>query len=249
MSVEKPFRPSLNVPHDFATTQWSMVLAAGRVDDSDAQAALSQLCESYWYPLYAYVRRRLNNVDDAQDLTQSFFAHLLEKGAVARADRTRGRFRAFLLTAVKNFLANEWQKDQAQKRGGQRLTLSLDFGSGESRFQNDPPHELTPEKLFERRWVTTLLDRVLDRVQAELAEAGKAELFDHLKEGLTGNAHATYYKHAATALGLTPAAAKQAAYRLRKRYRQLFREEVARTVADETEVDEEIARLFATLGE
>jgi RNA polymerase sigma-70 factor (ECF subfamily) len=249
MSAEKPLRPSLTNPHDFATTQWSMVLAAGRVDDCDAQAALSQLCELYWYPLYAYVRRRLNNVDDAQDLIQSFFAHLLEKGAVAQADRSRGRFRAFLLTAIKNFLANEWQKDQTQKRGGQRLRLSLDFESGESRFQHEPSHELTPEKLFERRWVTTLLDRVLDRVRSELADAGKAQLFDHLKEGLTGDADTPYYQQAATALGVTPAAAKQSAYRLRKRYRQLFREEVARTVADDAEVDEEIGRLFATLGE
>ena len=247
MSAEKPFRPSIANPHDFATTQWSMVLAAGRVDDCHAQAALSQLCESYWYPLYAYVRRRLNNVDDAQDLTQSFFTHLLEKGAVARADRSRGRFRAFLLTAVKNFLDNEWQKDQTLKRGGQKLKLSLDFDSGESRFQHEPSHELTAEKLFERRWVTTLLDRVLDRVQTELAEAGKAELFAHLKEGLTGDADAPYYKQAATTLGMTPAAAKQTAYRLRRRYRQLFREEVARTVTDETEVDEEIGRLLATL--
>ncbi|QDU87961.1 RNA polymerase sigma factor [Pirellulimonas nuda] len=226
-----------------------MVLAAGKVGDRDAQVALNQLCESYWYPLYAYVRRRLNNADDAQDLTQSFFTHLLEKGAVARADRSRGRFRAFLLAAVRNFLANEWQKGRTQKRGGQRQKLSLDFDSGESRFQVEPFHELTPEKLFERRWVMTLLDRVLDRVRTELAETGRAGLFEHLKEGLTCSEDAPYYRQAAAALGVTPAAAKQAAFRLRKRYRQLFREEVARTVADETEVDEEIGRLFAILGE
>ena len=248
MPTGKPSRPIIANPHEFATTRWSIVLAAGRPADRDAQEALSQLCELYWYPLYAYVRRRVEDLDDAQDLTQGFFAHLLEKGAVAQADRTRGRFRAFLLTAVKNFLANQRQREQAQKRGGQRLMLSLDLDAGESKFQLEPAHELTPEKLFERRWVTTLLDRVLDRLRAELADAGKAEHFERLKEGLTGDSESTDYKQAATALGMTPAAAKQAAYRLRKRYRQLFREEVARTVADESEVDEEIGRLLELLA-
>jgi DNA-directed RNA polymerase specialized sigma24 family protein len=249
MPVNKPSRLNISNPHDFATTQWSVVLAAGKVGDREAHDALSRLCESYWYPLYAYVRRRVNNVDDAQDLTQAFFAHLLEKGAVARADRSRGRFRAFLLTAVKNFLASEWQKGQAQKRGGQRLKLSLDFVASESKFRLEPTHELTPEKLFERKWVTTLLDHVLGRVQTELEDAGKQEHFEHLKAVLTGDSEVIDYQQAAAALGMTTAAAKQAAYRLRKRYRELFREEVARTVADETEVDEEIGRLLATLAE
>ncbi len=249
MPVDKPFRPGFANPHAFATTQWSMVLAAGRGDDRDAQAALSQLCESYWYPLYAYVRRRVKNVDNAQDLTQSFFTHLLEQGVVARADRSRGRFRAFLLTSLKNFLANEWQKEQTQKRGGQRLTLSLDFDAGESKFRLEPAHELTPEKLFERQWVMTLLDCVLERLRAELVAAGKREHFDHLKAGLVSDSEPADYKQAAEALGMTLAAAKQAAYRLRKRYRQLFREEVSRTVADEKEVDEEIGQLLATLGD
>lgn len=226
-----------------------MVLAAGNLQHENARQALSQLCESYWYPLYAYVRRRVNNVDDAQDLTQSFFAHLLEKGAVARADRTRGRFRAFLLTALKNFLANEWEKAGAEKRGGHKLKLSIDFDAGESKYQIEPTHELTAEKLFERRWVTTLLDQVLDRLQTELEEANKAEHFEHLKQALTGDSQAIDYEKAATALAITPAAAKQAAYRLRKRYRQLFREEVACTVEDESEVDQEIGQLLATLGE
>jgi RNA polymerase sigma-70 factor (ECF subfamily) len=249
MAVHRPSHLSTSNPHDFATTQWSIVLLAGKVDEREAQEALNQLCESYWYPLYAYVRRRVDNVDDAQDLTQAFFVHLLEKGAVARADRSRGRFRAFLLTAVKNFLANEWQKEGAQKRGGERLKLSLDFDAGESKFRLEPAHELTPEKLFERRWVTTLLDRVLERMQTELADAGKREHFEHLKAALTGDLEAVDYQRAARALEITPAAAKQAAYRLRKRYRKLFREEVARTVADDSEVDEEISRLLATFGQ
>ncbi len=232
----------------FATTQWSVVLSAGRNSSPDSKRALAYLCESYWYPLYVYVRRRVNNVDDAQDLTQAFFVHLLEMGTVARADRTRGRFRAFLITAFKNFLANEWQKARAEKRGGHKLRLSIDLDAGESKYQIEPAHELTPEKLFERRWVTTLLDQVLDRLRSELEEAGKANHFEHLKEGLTGDSEAIDYRQAAAALGITPTAAKQAAYRLRKRYRQLFREEVARTVADESEIDEEIGRLLVTLG-
>jgi RNA polymerase sigma-70 factor (ECF subfamily) len=249
MPTNESSGPITSNKRDFATTQWSIVLAAGKPDDSNAQVALGQLCELYWYPLYAYVRRRVENVDDAQDLTQAFFAHLLDKGAVAHADRSRGRFRAFLLTAVKNFLANEWRKEHAQKRGGQQRKLSLDFDAGESKYQLEPAHELTPERLYERRWVTILLDRVLEQVQAELAHAGKSEHFEHLKTGLTGESEAIDYSQIATALGMTPPAAKQAAYRLRKRYRQLFRDEVARTVADEGDVDDEIGRLLATLGE
>jgi RNA polymerase sigma-70 factor (ECF subfamily) len=235
--------------YDFATTQWTIVLAAGRGEKQEAQAALAQLCEIYWYPIYSYVRRRTKSADEAQDRTQAFFTHLLEKGIVLRADRRCGRFRAYLLTAAKNFLAGEWQWEQAHKRGGGRLRLSLDFDAGESKFQLEPAHELTPEKLFERRWVITLLNRVLDRLEAELADAGKQLHFEHLKVGLTGEAEAADFQRAAKALGMTPAASKQAAYRLRKRYRQIFREEVRRTVADESEVDEEIKRLLAILGE
>lgn len=240
--------PSSAGKRHFATTQWSVVVAAGNVDRHEARTALAQLCETYWYPLYAYVRRRIGNVHEAQDLTQAFFSHLLEKQAIARADRDRGRFRAFLVAAFKNFLANEWEKARAEKRGGGKAPLSLDFDSGESRYQIEPSHELTPETLYERRWVLTLLDRVLDGLRIELAEAGKAEHFDELKGALTEQPTAADYERAAKALGISPAAAKQAAYRMRKRYRQLFRQEVARTVADEDEVDDEIGRLLATLG-
>ncbi len=188
------------------------------------------------------MRRQIRDVHEAQDLTQAFFTHLLEKHAIARADRDRGRFRTFLLTALKNFLANEWQKAAAEKRGGGKSPLSFDFDSGESRYQIEPSHDLTPEKLFERRWVLTLLDRVLETLQAELAAAGKPDNFQHLKTCITGQSSENELQRAADALHITPAAAKQAAYRLRKRYRQLFREEVARTVADEAEVDDEIGR-------
>jgi len=240
--------PSSAGKRHFATTQWSVVLAAGNVGRHEARIALAQLCETYWYPLYAYVRRRVGNVHEAQDLTQAFFSHLLEKQAIARADRDRGRFRAFLVAAFKNFLANEWGKARAEKRGGGKAPLSIDVDSGESRYQIEPSHELTPETLYERRWVLTLLDRVLDGLRIELAEAGKAEHFEQLKGALTGQPTAADYDRAAKALKISPAAAKQAAYRMRKRYRQLFREEVARTVADEDEVDDEIGRLLATLG-
>ncbi len=233
----------------FATTQWSVVLAAGDSRQPEARRALSQLCEAYWYPLYAYVRRRVKNSADAQDLTQAFFAHLLEKGAVARADRARGRFRAFLLTSLENFLVNEWEKAGATIRGGRTVKLSIDLDAGESKYRIEPAHTLTPEKLFERRWVTTLLEQVLARLRTELDDAGKVEDFEHLKEGLTGDCRTLDFKKVAAALGTTPAAAKQAAYRLRKRYRELFRQEVARTVADASEVDEEIRRLLAAVGE
>lgn len=236
-------------PHaaaEFATTQWSMVLRAGRRDEAGREA-LARLCASYWYPLYAYVRRRVNDPHEARDLTQAFFAELLERESLAAADPDRGRFRAFLLTAFKHFLANVWQRAQAAKRGGAANVLSLDFEAGESRWQLEPAHDATPERMFERRWVLTLLDQVLADLQAECAAAGQAEHFAALKEGLLGEATAESYGRAAASLGLTPAAAKQAAYRLRRRFRALFRREVARTVGDASEVDDEIARLLAIL--
>lgn len=248
MSTDPSNIPPALEKRRFATTQWSVVLAAGDVGHHEARIALARLCETYWYPLYAYVRRRVGNVHDAQDLTQAFFSHLLEKQAIARADRNRGRFRTFLVTALKNFLTNEWEKARAEKRGGGRAELSLDFDSGESRYQIEPSHEWTPQKLYERRWVLTLLDQVLESLRIELAEAGNAEHFDQFKGALTNEATAADYERAAEALRITSAAAKQAAYRMRKRYRRLFREEVARTVADEAEVDDEIGRLLATLG-
>jgi len=248
MASDPPEIPDDAGRRHFATTRWSLVLAAGASHRTDAQVALNELCATYWYPLYAYVRRHVAHVDQAQDLTQAFFAHLLEKKAISRADRSRGRFRAFLLAALKNFLANEWEKARAEKRGGGKSPLSLDFDSGEFRYQTEPAHDTTPEKLYERRWALTLLDRVLERLQAELAAAGKREQFEQLKPALTGEATAADYERAAAELGITPAAAKQAAYRLRKRYRQLLREEVARTVDDETEVDDEIGRLLEALS-
>ncbi len=236
-----------NAPQ-FATTHWSLVVSAGSPDEPAAQRALSELCNAYWYPLYAYVRRRVDDVHDAQDLTQAFFSHLLEQQTIARADPTRGRFRAFLLTALKNFLAGEWQKGRARKRGGGRAILSLDFDSGESRYQIEPADHLTPEKLYEQRWVLTLLDHVLDRLQVEMVETGRRQYFEQLKTAITGDATAHEYEQAGRALGITAAAAKQAGYRMRKRYRQLFRLEVLRTLADGGDVDDEILQISEILA-
>jgi RNA polymerase sigma-70 factor (ECF subfamily) len=248
MSTDQPDTPLHRRKRCFATTEWSVVLAAGDHQSSDAQQALSQLCETYWYPLYAYVRRRVESVHEAQDLTQAFFSHLIEKDAIAKAQPDRGRFRAFLLTALKNFLANEWGKARAEKRGGGKAELSLDFGSAESRFQIEPFHELTPEKLFERRWALTLLNQVLENLRSELAQAGKRHHFEQLKVALTGEATADDYTRAAAALGITPAAAKQAGYRMRKRYRELLRQEIAQTIAHEEDVDDEMRRLLDNLA-
>lgn len=223
-------------------------MAASQADSQESTRALESLCETYWLPVYVYVRRVVMRVEDAQDLTQGFFAHLLEKDALAKADPQRGRFRAFLLTALKNFLANERHKSHAEKRGGGKALLSLDFDSGESHCQIEPSHELTPERLFERRWVLTLLDLVLDQLRIELVEQGKESHFEKFKAALTGEMANTDYEQAAEALGLTAPAAKQAAYRIRKRYRELFRLQVARTVANDSEVDDEIGRLLESLS-
>jgi len=250
-SMASSSHPNTSADHParrFATTRWSIVLAAGNAAAGESTQALAALCETYWFPVYAYVRRVEANVEDARDLTQGFFAHLLEKHALAKADPERGRFRAFLLTALQNFIANERGKARAEKRGGGKAAFSLDFNSGEVRYQIEPFHDETPESLFERRWVLALLDQVLDTLKAELVESGKGPHFEELKAALVGEMTADGYTRAAQALGITAAAAKQAAYRLRKRYRDLFRQEVTRTVADDSEVNDEIARLLETLS-
>lgn len=223
------------------------MLAAGEQQQQDARAALTKLCETYWYPLYAYVRRRVD-AHEAKDLTQSFFGHLLEKQTIARADPTRGRFRAFLLTSLKNFLANEWNKARAEQRGGGRDIFSLDFDSAESRWQIEPSHELTPEKVYERRWVMTLLNNVLETLRAEFTESGKLDHFEQFQNALAGEMTSEEYDRAAEVLDMTPAGAKQAAYRMRKRYRALFREAVAQTVASDEDLDDEIGRLLSILN-
>ena len=232
----------------FETTQWSVVLAAGNADSVVSQAALKRLCGTYWYPLYVYARRRVNTVEEAQDLTQEFFAVLLEKNYVASADPERGKFRAFLLTSFKHFLANEWKRQRAQKRGGGRIPLSLDFGSAEDRYLREPADEHTPEMAFERQWAVTLINTVLARLREEFTAAGKERLFKQLKSFLAGPATDASYTQASKALQMSEAALRVAAHRLRRRYRELLREEIAHTVSTPTEVDDEIHNLFQALG-
>ena len=236
----------------FATTQWSIVLAASQRDDADqerdAGAALSQLCESYWYPLYSYVRHRGHAPVDAQDLTQSFFAQLLEKQSLRVADPQRGRFRSFLLASMDHFLANEYDRMQAQKRGGGRQRFSIDVAAGESRLDLTPFHNLTAERIFEKNWALTLLEVVVGRLEREFAAASKEREFELLRDALTGGRERLDYNAIAAELSITPENARQRAHRLRKRYRDLLREEVTRTVAAPGDVDEELASLLAALG-
>jgi RNA polymerase sigma-70 factor (ECF subfamily) len=232
----------------FATTQWSIVLAAGDAGRDDARDALTQLCESYWYPLYAYVRRRGYSANDAQDLTQAFFAQLLEKQTIKAADPQRGKFRSFLLASMDHFLANERERAKAKKRGGDRVQLSLDFAFGESRVNLEPTHDVTPERLFVRHWALTLLDVVVRRLEEEFQAAGKAKQFELLRDALSGGRQRLPYAKLAVELAMTPEAVRQAAHRMRRRYRALLREEVARTVSQPGDVDEEIRSLFESLG-
>lgn len=232
----------------FATTHWSVVLAARDPAAPQAAQALEDLCGIYWYPLYAFVRRRGFSADEAQDLTQEFFLRLLEKDYLRVVDRSKGRFRSFLRAAMEHFLSNELDRARAQKRGGDRRRLSLDFRDAEGKYQIEPADGQTPEALFERRWALTLLDAVLQRLQDEHTAAGKGELFACLKDYLVDSPEAAPYAEVATEVRLSEAAVKMAVHRLRKRYRQLLHEEIAQTVADPAEVEEEIQHLFRALG-
>jgi RNA polymerase sigma factor (sigma-70 family) len=232
---------------DFAATRWTLVLQAARGSQTPrAAAAMAELCQIYWYPLYAFIRRRGHAAHDAEDLTQEFFARLLDKRFLARADREKGRFRTFLLTAVKRFLANEHEAAQAQKRGGGQRIIRLDGLEPEARYRLEPAVTLSPERLFERQWALTLLNRVLARLQADMGDEGKAALFDPLKGHLTGSRTETYAATAAR-LGVSEGAVQVAAHRLRRRYRELIREEIEHTVASPQEVEDEIRCLFACL--
>ncbi|MHC4858888.1 MAG: RNA polymerase sigma factor [Planctomycetota bacterium] len=231
---------------DFHTTRWSVVLAAGSRETAESREALAALCETYWFPLYAYARRRTGSRDRAEDLTQGFFAELLEKGWVATADPGRGRFRAFLLTALKRHMGHAAERERALKRGGGRPPLRLDFEDGERRYSLEPVHDLTPDRVFERRWALTLLDRVLGRLGEEMEKGGRAEAFAALRTYLTGEGPA--HRETAKRLGMSEGAVKTAVHRLRRRYRELLRAEIAETVAEPAEVDDEIRHLLGALG-
>lgn len=241
--------PEIPAAAQFATTHWSVVLRAGQDSAGESQEALETLCRGYWYPLYAYVRRRGHGPHDAQDLTQEFFARFLELKYLQLADPNRGRFRTFLLTSLKHFLINEWKQANRQKRGGGQQVVSLDAEATETRFQSEPADERSPDKAFERRWAMVLLDRVLDRLQHEFATAARGHLFDELKSTLTGEDNESSYAAVGRRLGMTESNVKVAVHRLRRRYRELLREEIARTVEDPAAVDEEMRDLFAALGD
>ena len=231
----------------FATTHWSLVAEAGGEASPECRAALATLCELYWYPLYAFVRRKGYQAAEAQDLTQSFFAELLEKERLQLADQQRGRFRSFLLGALDHFLANQRRARATQKRGGGRIILSIDFYDGETRYQREPVDHATPERIFERRWTMTLLDRAVDRLREEFATSGKLALFDALKLHLGSDPDAAAYGDLAAQLQMTPGAIKAAAHRLRKRCRALLRDEIAQTVCDPAEIDSELQELMNSL--
>ncbi len=233
---------------DFPVTHWSLVLSVGKSDTTRAQAALSQLCQTYWFPLYAHARRRGYSPHDAEDLTQEFFAQLLERQALAVADPQRGKFRSFLLAAMNHFLATEWHKARAKKRGAGQLVISLDLSAAEQRFDLEPADNASPDKLFDRQWALALLDAVLQSLEAEYADAGKTDFFSALRPTLTGARESQPYAELAAKLGLSEAAVKVAVHRLRKRYRDLIRAEIADTLADPAEVEAEIRHLFAALA-
>lgn len=223
-------------------------MQAGHRSSADSRQALESLCESYWYPLYAYVRKRVRDRSEAEDMTQAFFTELLEKNYIAAATPERGRFRAFLLTAFKHFLSKQWEKAKARKRGGGRAPISLDFESADSRFTIEPPSGLTAEQLFERQWAVALLDQTMEQLRREFLRAGKQQQFDELKGFIIGDHAGATYSDVSRRLNMTSAAAKMAASRMRRRYRELLRDEIAQTVSGPNEIDDEIRNLFAALN-
>jgi RNA polymerase sigma-70 factor (ECF subfamily) len=232
----------------FTTTHWSVVLAAGQTASPQSEAALEELCRTYWYPLYAFARRQGSSPEDAQDLTQGFFARFLEKNYLDQVQRGKGKFRCFLLASLKHFLADERDKARALKRGGGKSLLSLDDDAAEGRYRLEPVDKMDAEKLFERRWTLTLLEEAGRRLKQEYAEAGKSELYDRLKVLESGDSNAPRYSEVATLLGLTDSGVKTAVFRMRQRYRELVRAEVANTVENPSEVDEELRYLIGTVS-
>lgn len=233
----------------FATTQWTLVLAAGRRGSAEAEVALARLCALYWYPVFAFVRRRGHSVEEAEDLTQSFFTRLIEKEDFAVADRDRGRFRTFLLTACQHFLLNEHDRSMALKRGGGRTAIPIDLAAAEERYQRSLGHSETPERLYHRQWCLALLESVLDTVHDEYRAAGNERLFQRLRGYLTMDDTTGTHAEAASDLGMTPAAVKVAVHRLRRRYRDALRRVVAESVDSEEDIEDEIRDLMKTVSD
>jgi DNA-directed RNA polymerase specialized sigma24 family protein len=231
----------------FATTRWSLVIAAGDSGSPDATSALATLCETYWFPVYAFIRRSGRMQDDARDLTQGFFAQALEKNAFSKARQERGRFRSFLLTSVRHFLANQHDRDMAAKRGGGRGPLPLDFDDGERRYQNEPVDDETPEHVYERRWALTVLAQAVDRVGVKFERGGRHQQFSRLRPFLTGDEPHSYASLAAD-LGVSEGALRVAVHRLRQQFATSLRDAIAETVTTPEDIDEELRYLMTVIG-
>jgi len=232
----------------FVTTRWTVVLSAGRRSSPQSDQALAELCRTYWYPLYAYVRRQGRTKEDAEDLVQAFFARFLERNYLEGLAAERGRFRAFLLASLKHFLANEWDRASRQKRGGNIEHLSLDWQSADEHFHLDPADQASPDRLFDREWALALLDRVIARLREACAQEGRAALFEQAKGFLMVGEQVIPYAEAAKSLGMEEGAVRVAVHRLRKRYRELLRDEIGQTLEDPTQVTEELQSLQAALS-
>jgi RNA polymerase sigma factor (sigma-70 family) len=243
-----PTRPAQrSSPGHFPTTHWSRVVAAVDPAAPEATEALASLCDAYWYPIYAYIRRQGHTPEGAQDLTQDFFAYILERGLLAKADPERGRFRAFLRTVCARQLGDHRDRANARKRGGGQPILSIDARDAEGRYAREPAHGLTPERTFERTWALTLLSRVLDRLRREYHDAGRAATFEELRAVLTGTPESGSYAGIAERLGSNEGAVRVAVHRLRRRYGILLRQEIAATVDDPADIEDEIHSLFAAI--
>jgi RNA polymerase sigma-70 factor (ECF subfamily) len=231
----------------FPDTRWTLILQAGREEGPAADAALAQLCQAYWYPLYAFVRRCGHQAEEARDLTQDFFAHLLENRRFAIADQERGRFRSFLLKSLQRFMGDAADRNAAAKRGGGVATVSLDLESAESKLAHDVGHNENPERLFEREWAMTLITRVAADLRGAFDREGRADQFDSLRQFLPGSVEESSYAEAATRIGTSESALKVAVHRLRRRYRDLFHAEIARLVADPGDCQAEIQYVLNAL--
>ncbi len=246
-SLEQNFGP-VPAADAFATTHWSMVLRAGDQQSDGSAAALEKLCRAYWYPLYAHVRRQGKAPHDAQDLTQEFFSRLLESHSLEAVHPSKGRFRSFLIASLNHFLANDWKHSQRQKRGGGHIHFSLDEAAAEGRYQHELPDHFTPDKAFERRWAETLLQTVLDRLRAEWETGTALQSFEELKPFLIEGREAAPLAEAAGRFGVTEASLKWAVHKLRRRYAEIFREEIANTVSSPDEIEDEIRHLFSVMA-
>jgi RNA polymerase sigma-70 factor (ECF subfamily) len=233
----------------FVTTHWSLVLAASDLSTPEAEQALGLLCRAYWYPLYAFTRRRGYAPEDAQDLTQGFFAHLFEKRSLGLADPKRGRFRSFLLASLKNYLANDWDKRLTAKRGGAHPHVSFDEFLAEQRYGNEPRQPAAPETLFDQAWALALLEQALGKLRAEFVAAGKQPLFDQLKPALTGQRTPLSYAELAVRFAISEGAVKVIVHRMRQRFGELIRAEIVQTVADPADVDEEMRYFISVLAQ